>query len=275
MPRSNSLKSRQFSFTIPKRISLANIKPEIFETRYEFEKTGWGEIPTSSILNTSTQDYKLWPRELGPVLVLSIRRNRFDGFVKRMGPWMTHMKRFNCTDGRFINPSEWLRNKQITQMLSAGRIGCYDSHVKIWKTIAQGPHEVVTVFEDDVDFSWGEKSDHFYNCVRNGLKELIEKNVQWDFLSWGYGPQAINKNVPIVELKYWKTPNICQGFFAYTLTRKMANLLIQKCFPYKDSAVDMWFYWNFVKRNPVKVLCLEPPLCFVINGPSETTKLLN
>lgn len=55
----------------------------------------------------------------------------------------------------------------------------------------------------------------------------------------------------------------------------MANLLIQKCFPYKDSAVDMWFYWNFVKRNPVKVLCLEPPLCFVINGPSETTKLLN
>ena len=257
-----------FSATVP-------FRPEIFDPQYEFSRTGWGEAPapTQSICQVNTITQKLWPYELGPVLVLSIRRNRMDGFIQRMGPWMKHMKRFPCTDGRGIQPPDWLKKKKITQSLSPGQIGCYDSHVRIWQTIAAGPHPVVTVLEDDVDFSYLQ-GDYFYQQVNRGLQELNQKNVSWDFLSWGYGPQAKNKNLNLPNLSFWKKPNICQGFFAYTLTQKTARLLIKNCFPYQGSAVDMWFYGDFLKKNSLQALCLEPPLCFVIDGPSETTQLL-
>jgi GR25 family glycosyltransferase involved in LPS biosynthesis len=215
----------------------------------------------------------LLPKELGPILTISIRRGRFDGFLNRMGAWSQHVKRVKCCDGRGIDIQQWIRTKKINRhSLSKGQLGCYESHVRAWQAIANGPHEIVSVFEDDVDISWT-RGSYMLKRMYAALKELKEKNIEWDFLSWGYGPQAIGKNIPINQLRHWKKPNICQGFFMYTMKRSLAQKLLTKCFPY-TAAVDMFFYWDFIKKNNVNVLCLEPRLCFVIDGPSETTKLL-
>ena len=140
----------------------------------------------------------------------------------------------------------------------------------MWQSIADSPFDVVTVLEDDVDYSYA-NARSILNTMAVALKEI--EHVPWDFLSWGYGPQAINKNTKILNLKHWRKPGICQGFFAYTITKSMAKLLLTQCFPYRHMAVDMWFYWDFIKNNSVNVLCLEPRSCYVIPGPSETSKM--
>lgn len=238
-----------------------------FDSQYEFLTTGWGQSPTVS-LNEGTQ--LEWPKEMGPVLVISIRPERMAKFSQRMGPWMKHMRRFPATDGRLINPRKWALTKKVVQSkMTPGRMGCYDSHVRIWETIARSPHEVVTVLEDDVDWDYSNAKSlltHMAQC----FSEL--KTISWDWLAWGHGPWAFDKNHPIPNLKHWRKPGTCQGFFAYTLTRSMAQKLLTKCYPYKNQAVDKWFYDEFIHQVPVNVFTVEPRMCWVVSGESDTSK---
>ena len=238
-----------------------------FNPQYEFDKMSWGEVPTQSI--SSFSDVTFWPKEMGPVLVVSIRENRMHNFTERMGPWMKHMRRFPATDGRLIDTKRWFASgKVIDRRMTAGRMGCYDSHVRIWETIANSPHEVVTVLEDDVDWSIENASSILAN-LKESFQEL--HGVHWDFLCWGHGPWAFHKN-KTSGLQHWRIPGTCQGFFAYTLTRDFARSLVQSCRPYKASAVDKWFFDIFIKSQSCVVLCSEPRLCWVVEVESDTMK---
>jgi GR25 family glycosyltransferase involved in LPS biosynthesis len=239
----------------------------IFDSQYEFSSTGWGETPTVSI---DTGDQLEWPKEMGPVLVISIRPERMAKFSQRMGPWMKHMRRFPATDGRLIDRRKWVSTKKVVKSnMTPGRMGCYDSHVRIWETIAQSPHSVVTVLEDDVDWEYS-NAKILLSRMAQCFTEL--KTIQWDWLAWGHGPWAFDKNHPIPNLKHWRKPGTCQGFFAYTLTRSMALKLLTKCYPYKGPAVDKWFYDMFIRQVPVNVFTAQPRLCWVISAESDTSK---
>ena len=242
----------------------------IFNGEYEFSVKSWGMVPVKSLLSwdESTRDI-FWPKEMGPVLVVSIRPERMQNFSKRMGPWMNHMRRFPATDGRQINTKQWvLSGKVLERGMTAGRMGCYDSHVRVWETIASSNHNVVTVLEDDVDWSF-ESGHETLLRMKKCFSEI--KQVQWDFLSWGHGPWAFGKNQPC-GLENWRKSGTCQGFFAYTITRDFAKQLVKHCKPYKASAVDKWFYDSFVSSQPCSVLCCEPRLCWVVDVVSDTMK---
>ena len=207
---------------------------------------------------------------MGPVLVVSIRPERMAKFSQRMGPWMKHMRRFPATDGRLIDRRKWVSTKKVIQSnMTPGRMGCYDSHVRIWETIAQSPHSVVTVLEDDVDWEYS-NAKILLSRMAQYFSEL--KTIQWDWLAWGHGPWAFGKNHPISNLEHWRKPGTCQGFFAYTLTRSMAQKLLTKCYPYKGPAVDKWFYDNFIHQVSVNVFTAEPRLCWVLPVVSDTDR---
>ena len=245
------------------------IKPT-FNSQFEFNAQSWGQPPTKSleIWNDNSHDV-FWPQELGPVLVVSIRPERMNNFITRMGPWMNHMRRFPATDGRQINTKQWVSSgKVVDRGMTAGRMGCYDSHVRIWEAIASSNYNVVTVLEDDVDWSFAAGAG-ILSKMKQCFNEI--KQVQWDFLSWGHGPWAFGKNQPC-GLDNWKKPGTCQGFFAYTLTREFAKQLVKNCKPYKASAVDKWFFDSFVVSRPCNVLCCEPRLCWVVDVVSDTMK---
>jgi GR25 family glycosyltransferase involved in LPS biosynthesis len=244
-----------------------------FSKQYEFSTVGWGEAPTTSILNRTTLSNEPssldWPKELGPVLVLSIRPERMKKFEQRMGPWMKHMRRFPATDGRLIDPKRWYRERRVVAPnMAPGRLGCYDTHVRIWETIANSQHPIVTVLEDDVDFDYYRNGHQLMSQMKERIEDV--KHVNWEFLAWGHGPWAFGKNTSVPGMKYWKTPGTCQGFFAYTLTRDLARKLVQRCRPYKGPAVDKWFYDDFIKRNHIKALTAEPRLCWVVDVVSDT-----
>jgi GR25 family glycosyltransferase involved in LPS biosynthesis len=246
----------------------ATISRDTFDPQYEFNTRGWGEIPTQPLTEPIT--HSEWPQELGPVLVISIRQPRMKAFVQRMGPWMKHMRRFPATDGRNINIKQWVSTRKIASRgMTPGQLGCYDSHVRIWEAIAQSPHPVVTVLEDDVDFHYNKARDLLTTWARC-FAELKQHHIKWDWLCWGHGPWAVGKNKPLPPLSLWRHPGTCQGFFAYTLTRDMAKKLLARRYPYRGPAVDKWFYDEFVVRNPVNVLCVEPRMCWVVSGQSDT-----
>ena len=210
---------------------------------------------------------------------MSIRRNRFDAFVQRMGPWMHHMKRFPAVNGKTLDFALLRGSKQLADGLSEGQVGCYKSHENIWKAIAKSNFEQVTVLEDDVDIRYDNR-ETFLTKLAAGFRELEERQVEWDFLCWGHGGHTVGKNQEIFPpnskepLQYWRDPNqTCQGFFAYTIKKSLAEKLIQKSSIIME-AIDVWFFCDYVPKHNVKVLCFEPRLCFVVDGPSETTKML-
>jgi len=245
----------------PHRSSSLRSPQPSFDPSHEFGGSQqWGDVPTG----TSPTD---WPQGMGPVLVISIRPERMNKFAQRMGPWMKHMKRFPATDGRTINTRQWVASRKVLYTkMTPGQMGCYDSHVRIWETIARSPHSVVTVLEDDVDWC----TSNVCAKINQSLEELKRTHVSWDWLCWGHGPWAFDKNSPVQGLSMWRKPGMCQGFFAYTLTRSMAQKLVSQCRPYKGPAVDKWFYDEFVKKNNVNALCIEPRLCWVVSGESDT-----
>lgn len=240
---------------------------EVFDPQHEYT-TGVTNLveenPSSSVIP--------WPLLMRPVYVVSIRRHRMDGFVQRMGPWMRHMKRFPCTDGRFISLAAWRQRGIIPRYsgLNRGQLGCYDSHVNIWKAIASGPHLQGTVLEDDVALDY-HRAREITDKIQTALKELEETQTPWEFLAWGYGPWA-NDSHRDIGLTYWKQPTRCLGFFAYTIKRDLAARLVRQVRQYIQ-AVDVWFY-DQVVRGTIRALVLYPGLCFVVPGPSETTKML-
>jgi GR25 family glycosyltransferase involved in LPS biosynthesis len=249
-------------------------RKEIFRPEFEFDHKKWPTPGSVSILENpkTVIDQKIWPKELGPVMVVSIRGNRMDGFIQRMGVWMKHMSRFQCINGETINPQLWRRQGKATRILTPGQLGCYQSHVGIWAEIAKSPFDTVTVFEDDVNLTQV-GSTAFLKAVSKGLGELASKNLKWDFLSWGHGPWALKKNQPIKGLQNWKSAGMCQGFFAYTIKKSLAQKLLQHAYPIQE-AVDMYFYHRFSDRFRPSTYCLFPSAFFVIKGPSETSKMI-
>jgi len=243
-------------------------RPDTFDPAHEFRNA-----QTNNYVKTLTSGDG-FPDFLKPVYVISIRRNRMDGFVRRMGPWMQWMRRFPCVDGRFINRSTMVKQHKLktTKRLSNGQIGCAESHIGVWRAIADGPHEYATVFEDDVAIDYATNGRAIVQRMTAAFNELQEKNVQWDFLSWGHGPWALKKNKPIPGLKNWKSPGMCQGFFAYTIKRSLAAYLLRHVYPF-DLAIDIWVY-RLAMANKFKAYCMSPLAFFVINGPSETSKML-
>ena len=252
-------------------------RPEKFDPQYEtFHKP---IALSAEDMKDDPSDPLSWPSLAKPIYVISIRRNRMNGFVRRMGPWMKYCRRPPCTDGRFINRKQWIKRGWInmawkkSRRLNMGQLGACGSHITAWRHIAEGPHEQGTIFEDDVAIDYRKNGHHIVRRMREAIRELEEKNVQWDMISWGHGSWAVKHNTKYPHLTHWWRPGVVQGFFAYTIKKSMAQRLIKMVYPFRTT-IDNWVYDYLAAKNVFKIYTLVPSLCYVIPGPSETTKML-
>ena len=242
-----------------------------------------------------------WPEALRPVAVISIRRNRMDSMVNRVPPsWWKYMGRVRCTDGRAVPFGQLVRSGQVAR-LSRGQYGCLQSHLTAWKQLAAHPEwTCVTVLEDDVSLSCTHAARDMQR-VREALRELQDHHMPWGLLYWGHGPYA-TKNQPVtvedkqtanpdavpesttnttktnsrLQLVHWRRPMGSQGFFAYTISRELAVRWLARWRQARvtQTAIDVWAN-EAAQQDPHRpAYALEPSLCYVVPGPSETTCML-
>ena len=110
--------------------------------------------------------------------------------------------------------------------LSYGAVGCYLSHVNIWKKLEKDNLDYILIFEDDAypTFNFTE------------LQQIINNDVpnDWDIIFFGgiYNDYNIIKD-NIVKLKrFYET-------HAYIINKKGALKLLSKAFPIKKQ-IDSW-----------------------------------
>ena len=139
----------------------------------------------------------------------------------------------------------WHRN--MGAPISAGHMGCYASHVELWRQIAQDGPEIVLICEDDVTFTAG-----FPQALAAGLAMAD----RWDILRFscirakGRLPQA--QLGPFTLMAYWGpfTGNGC-----YLIKRAVAARLAERFYPIRrahDHELNRFF------DHDIRLMGLEP-----------------
>lgn len=119
-------------------------------------------------------------------------------------------KRVTAVDGRtldvrkFVSAQAWKELQDVSwygyrtrhNQLTPGAVGCYLSHLKVYKMIRNAPHEYGIVFEDDVKFV---KPD-VYRQIRHTLSIVPST---WDILLLGCVCHVCNKHETYQDLKHF------------------------------------------------------------------------
>jgi len=131
------------------------------------------------------------------------------------------------------------------ELSTAGGVGCYLSHVGVWKKFLETSEPYAVVFEDDAILYSGFTAD-----FKRGLKEttlLPQVPDLWFFsnpVEWYYKykgkpyPMTVRNNI----LGPW-VMNACSAFTGYFISRRGAEKLLETAFP-MDMHVDLYSCMN-------------------------------
>lgn len=222
-------------------------------------------------LPISTQNLDYFP-ELAKTYVISIRPTRYKNMCVRMGKWAKHLSLVQGTHGATINIRKWIRHKKMHPMsrLKRGELGCYDSHVRIWRNMVHTNQQMCLILEDDANIRY---TPVHYQRIRNAIDEANAisqaQNRPWHLLYLG-----TNKNGRVAQ-KISNTmviPRRCNGLFAYILTLEGAKILLANCTPYRR-AVDSWV-GKMHDKGFIFALAMRPKLCYVVPVYSDTAHIV-
>lgn len=196
-----------------------------------------------------------WPESLknNNVYVITIRNDRWLHFTARIGPWAPHFRRFAGTNGRTLNPRTWKHNGKLEHpSMKRGRIGCYDSHVRVWETIKRSGVDYALVFEDDADIHY---SAHQVQRIENALKQIQGK--PWDLILLGHyndrrydSKRGIAGGLP--RATRW------QPMHAYLISKSGVQKVLKSAWPIKH-ALDV--YVGTLLGKGFNMYRMEPRLC--------------
>jgi GR25 family glycosyltransferase involved in LPS biosynthesis len=173
------------------------------------------------------------------------------------------LERWNATVGRnltpiIFNPNTTLKDDEVFVTLQAytdlvkgrnlhralsskGALGCYMSHVNIWKWLLNQPSiDRVVVFEDDAYLS-----DNAVDKIDTCLQSIPFESI--DFFSFGYNntskgfTEEVNDFVSLYRGEFW-------GLQGYMITKKGATKLLENIFPI-DVQIDSYI-GLFAEYNP-------------------------
>jgi len=138
---------------------------------------------------------------------------------------------------------------------TAGGIGCYLSHVEIWKKIVMNQEDYGIVFEDDTKLP-----DDFLTVLKSSMKDLNllpEMPDVWTFsYGWDFFYKTKGKELPQNITENHRGPwiyNTCPGGLnGYLVTREGAKKLLENALPI-DMHVDLYICMNVDLK---KILCV-------------------
>lgn len=125
-----------------------------------------------------------------------------------------------------------------------GGIGCYLSHVLLWKMLVDSKEDVFLILEDDATPS-------VYSVVEINrfLNSINKAEPDWDaiYLGWAKPFYSGNKDIKISNDIY-KINEITFQTHAYLINKKGAKKLLEKAFPIVDQ-VDSYMSFMAMYRN--------------------------
>lgn len=124
---------------------------------------------------------------------------------------------------------------------SAGGVGCYLSHVNVWRQFLERPEPFLIVFEDDADIPPG-----FTQQLHKAMQDatLLPQTPDLWFFSkpseWYFNYKGMPNPYSVKEqnLGPWTTKT-CASFTGYLLTKRGAERLLETAFPI-DMHVDLY-----------------------------------
>ncbi len=125
---------------------------------------------------------------------------------------------------------------------TAGGVGCYLSHVEIWKRIANNPEPYGIIFEDDARIP-----PKFLSQLSKAFEDMTllpEKPDIWTFsYSWNFyyttKGRALPQDIPDNIRGPWILNTCPGGLTGYMLTKEGAKKLLETAFPI-DMHVDLY-----------------------------------
>lgn len=131
---------------------------------------------------------------------------------------------FKAVTSKDISKDEYKDYIDIVTKERIGRIGCWLSHVNIWKKYI-GYNEPILVIEDDVRF---EKD---FSCkLKNIVTYLKQTNIDWDLCFLGreeYGDEHENISLDVYDLEFVK--NKFYQTHCYLVNCKNIEKLLKHC----------------------------------------------
>ena len=120
-------------------------------------------VHTDSVLpkRTPSQEESLlvsikWPLLAKPIFIISIRKERADACLSRLGDLAEQATVIDGVNGNDLNVEELLESKQYCPInqwnkLTRGTIACFMSHRKAWQALVDSDSDQVLILEDDAE----------------------------------------------------------------------------------------------------------------------------
>ena len=193
-----------------------------------------------------------------------------DNILKKVGGIFADYKRISAIYGKDLSIDYlksittpysyyYLNNERDLhfQINKVNAIGCYLSHVAVWKDMILNNYQNVIIFEDDI-------SDFNYDNIMLYIANL-PPDVQIAYLNYSDQMASIKYNN---INKYWKTSDNIYILMssAYLLNINLAKQFVEKAFQI-DTHVD--FYMNyFCINNNITIYYSNKPLIYTRGGVS-------
>lgn len=215
---------------------------------------------TVDVENKNNNDF---PEYLRPGLVISIRPERFEKFMARVGNWAEHFQLFPGTDGRTLKHIK-LHGKIRTH----GQWGCHDSHVRAWRYIVEQNLPQALICEDDTNIT---DSQELLRRIYLCLAEVSQSpsKLKFDVFYFAWSKLTHRRKVRQITAHVAKPLYFLQ-LNAYVLTNEGAQkLLRQPETKIYTMPVDVLLH-HMANKGVIKSLCANPPICGECNEPSDT-----
>jgi glycosyl transferase family 25 len=204
-----------------------------------------------------------WPEEFNKIFVVTIKDRRWNQAHKRLAHLKVPLIKWKGTDGRLIDKKAWQRAKIFSNhRMRRGQLGCYDSHMRVWKHVVDNNLPYGVIFEDDADL----RPQHV-GTIEAAFDQMKKHDPVWDvlFLSRSRRKRPVKRTI---------TPNLCipgvsWGCFAYVVSLRGAKNLLKRAVPMREALDDYVF-----KQVPrMRIYAVKPSLFHVVPVHSDTRNI--
>jgi len=179
-------------------------------------------------------------------------RQKYDKSVSRLSEIQLVPKRFSAVYGKDLGedyirsityPSVYYTMKYgrsiDSDIFSLGAIGCYMSHIELWKRLLEDPlNDAYLILEDDMKPAITDKAE-----ISNFIEHSNNTVPDWDFLFLGWVKpgipylsflfEEVSTDIPIDKYIY-QINSITFCTHAYVINKKGAKRLLDSAFPIVD-----------------------------------------
>jgi glycosyl transferase family 25 len=130
-----------------------------------------------------------------------------------------------------------------SDIANEGAIGCYLSHIKLWKKLLDSDQDYFLILEDDACPVYEE---NIINDINIYLNTVIDADKNWDIIYLGYNKNFINKDIKINGI--YSIKSIIFTTHAYIISKKGALKLLKNALPIIHQ-IDSYMSFMYMNRD--------------------------